>query len=237
MRQNEIVITLYQKESRRQKWFSKQSLSIWICIISLLISTICNFNIWAERNRIDSIIKNTIEMNKQIEKRLDQEKADCINKVMLINKSQKYNNTTKNEIQKFYTTENLNVELQQYAYEQCKSQGIPFDIFMGLMWKESKYDINAVSKDGRDKGICQIRESCHKEELERLGITDIMDPKQNIKAAVHILAPYVRQYEKESMHLALMCYNQGKGGAKTFWHRGIYSTNYSRDIVNFAKRI
>ncbi len=67
-------------------------------------------------------------------------------------------------------------------------------------------------------------------ELEEYGVTDIQhNPEDNIKAGAYLLGGFIEKYG--DYHLALMCYNCGEGGAQDLWSRGIYSTQYSWNVL------
>lgn len=138
---------------------------------------------------------------------------------------------------KIYHNIPLSAELQRYAYNICKEEDVPFDLLIGLIQRESSFNPDAISKDGHDFGLCQVRDINFPKLTEELGITDFMNPKNNIRAAVHILSPYIKKYGDESMHLVLMCYNQGESGAKESWKKNTYSTKYTWDIMKNSSEL
>ena len=135
---------------------------------------------------------------------------------------------------KIFESEALSAELQWYAKDLCDENGIDIKLFMALMWKESRYDPKVIG-GGRDYGLCQIRDSNHAYLEDKLNITDFLDPKQNMRAGVYMLVDAMTYYPDDSIHLALMVYNGGPEYARRLVSNGKYSSEYSREIVDYAK--
>lgn len=132
----------------------------------------------------------------------------------------------------------LSEELQIYTFNLCKDYNAPEDFYyliLAVMERESCFDVNAISdlnsNGTRDYGICQINSKYHDYFSELYGITDFMDPKQNIYCCFRILFDYYQDYKNEpTYNQILMCYNMGEGGAIDLNKTGVYSTPYSRWI-------
>lgn len=124
----------------------------------------------------------------------------------------------------------LSEELQVYTYETAVEYGIEdhYPLVLALMWVESRYKVNAISKSS-DYGIMQINKCNHSWLRDELGITDFLDPEQNIEAGIRMLSEYLLTYSTE--HKALMAYNMGVGGANKQWKKGNYTSSYSRKVV------
>ena len=119
-------------------------------------------------------------------------------------------------------------ELQEYTYYICQHSGIEFELTMAVMCTESDFDTEALSGTG-DYGLMQINEIALPELADKLGITDITDPYQNIRGGVYILGSYAEKYEDKA--LVLMAYNMGDYGASTLWEQGIHSTAYTEKVL------
>ena len=85
-------------------------------------------------------------------------------------------------------------ELQRYVREQAERQGVPFEIALAVIERESSYQPDAVSDTG-DFGLMQINVCNHRWLYEELGITDVMDPEQNIEAGLYILGQAFQKYD------------------------------------------
>ena len=71
--------------------------------------------------------------------------------------------------------------------------------------------------------------------LNQLGIDDILDGRQKVLAGVYLIQGFWHKYEDAGR--ALMCYNCGEGGAQNLWKQGVYSTYYSRTILDRAEQL
>lgn len=122
----------------------------------------------------------------------------------------------------------LSYELQEYTYYLCQAYYIDFNFVMALMFTESSFNAAAVSATN-DYGLMQINACNHKQLEDKLGITDIMEPYQNIRAGLYILRGLFEKYDDASR--VCMAYNLGEYGASVLWDKGIYSTSYSNKIL------
>lgn len=122
----------------------------------------------------------------------------------------------------------LDADLQQYTAEMCDLYEVPLELAYAVMQVESGYTVSATSSTG-DYGLMQIN-SINAEWLEsELGITDLLDARQNITAGCYILGQHLEQYEGDINH-ALMAYNLGTGGAAKAWNAGTRSTAYTDKV-------
>jgi hypothetical protein len=144
---------------------------------------------------------------------------------------------TKSNNQKIYNNIALSADLQKYAYATCKRYNVNYRVFIGLMSCENRYyNPNLISRTN-DYGLCQINKCNHKRLSKILGITNFLDSKQNILAGVFMLNEAYNAAPNHNSNLALMVYNMGYGGAKNSWNNGIYSTHYSRSILQKSETL
>lgn len=129
----------------------------------------------------------------------------------------------------------LSEELQQYTYDTCLVYGIEdyYEVVLAIMWKESTFNPDAVSNG--NYGLMQINQVNHSRLVDTLGIDDVLNPKDNIECGVYMLSTLIKDYD--DIHLALMAYNMGEGGAAEQWSRGNYTSYYSRDVIAKAESI
>ena len=97
-------------------------------------------------------------------------------------------------------------ELQRYIREQAERQDVPFEIALAVIERESSYQPDAVSDTG-DFGLMQINICNHRWLYEELGITDVMDPEQNIEAGLYILGQAFQKYEDMKPTIITTNYN------------------------------
>lgn len=112
--------------------------------------------------------------------------------------------------------------------DKCTKYDLDFTLVMGLISVESSFRPSVISKSN-DYGLMQINTCNHDWLAKRLGITDFLDPEQNVEAGCYMLSDLLRRYEDETK--ALMCYNLGEGGARKKWDAGVDSTAYSRKVL------
>ena len=112
--------------------------------------------------------------------------------------------------------------------------GICPELIQAIVEKESNYNENAVSSHGAI-GLMQVIPRWNQDRMDRLCITDLTDPYQNILCGTDLIAELADKYE--DLYLVLMCYNQGEyGGAIEQWENGQYS-DYAVSIVERAAEL
>lgn len=77
------------------------------------------------------------------------------------------------------------------------------ELIQAVCYKESSFRSDAVN--GNCVGIMQVSEEWHKDRMDRLGITDLMDMQGNMTVGVDYLSEIFIQYEDAGA--ALMKYN------------------------------
>ena len=122
----------------------------------------------------------------------------------------------------------LDDEIQQMIVEKCEEYDIDFAFTMAVIFRESSFKSNVISASN-DYGLMQINKINHEWLSDELGITNFLDPEQNVTAGLHMLSDLFEKYEYPS--LVLMAYNMGETGAKRLWVQGIYSTDYAEAIL------
>jgi soluble lytic murein transglycosylase-like protein len=125
----------------------------------------------------------------------------------------------------------LDDETQQMILEKSEQYNVDFAFTMALIFRESSFDSDVVSKSN-DYGLMQINKINHEWLSEELGITNFLDPEQNVTAGLYILHNLFEKYDDPT--LVLMAYNMGETGARRLWVQGIYSTDYAEDILQQA---
>lgn len=123
----------------------------------------------------------------------------------------------------------LDHELQDYIWGLCCAYDIEehYELVYAMIEQESNFVVNAVSYTN-DYGLMQINISNHRWLSADLGITDFLDPYQNVHAGIYIISALLHKYDRGP---ALMAYNLGEGGAAEMWRRGVYSTTYSEQVL------
>lgn len=127
-------------------------------------------------------------------------------------------------------------KMQVYTYCVCKQYGVRYDLVVALIEKESGYKFDKVGDDGHSIGYMQIYEECHRDRMERLNITDLTNPYQNVLVGIDYLSELIERYG--TIQDALAAYNYGEQGAKQhLWKNGIYVYEYNQTIMSRMKEI
>lgn len=97
--------------------------------------------------------------------------------------------------------------------EIAEMYGIDDDIIRAVIEIESHGDANAIGDNGNSFGLMQIQPQWHRERIDRLNVTDLLNPYQNVLVGTDILAELYKTYG--SWERALTAYNAGDPDADT----------------------
>lgn len=122
----------------------------------------------------------------------------------------------------------LDADLQQYTAEMCDLYEVPLELAYAVMQVESGYTVSATSSTG-DYGLMQINSINAGWLKDELGVTDLLDAGQNIKAGCYMLGSYLALYDGD-INRTMMAYNLGKSGAEKAWNAGTRSTAYTDKV-------
>ena len=128
----------------------------------------------------------------------------------------------------------LDEDLQDYILEVCHDYGVNHLIVLGMIEKESAFGPNVISDNEEAFGLMQIQPKWHQERMGRLGVTDILDPYQNVLVGVDYFAEML-SYDR-GIAWALMAYNGGATYANELTNEGVISS-YVTDVFDNAGRI
>lgn len=126
----------------------------------------------------------------------------------------------------------LDEEVQRHIIRLCEQNGIPPVVLIAMAYQESRFTPDAVGDNGNALGLLQIWPKWHGERMERLGVTDLLDPCQNVTVAVDLLAELLEQ--DKGLAWALMAYNMGASKANEFYSEGKVS-EYAACVLSAAE--
>lgn len=127
---------------------------------------------------------------------------------------------------------------QVYLWSICRDAGVDYYMALALIERESGYRYDATGDNGNSKGLMQVQERFHKDRMKAVNATDLYNPYDNMRVAVHFLKEIQDRYlDNSGAHCVLMVYNMGATGANRLWAEGIYSTAYTRQILQRAQEI
>lgn len=101
----------------------------------------------------------------------------------------------------------LSDDFQAYVTDVCDTYGLDVRIMYGVMWQESRFTPDVIGDHGQSYGLCQIKRKWHEDRIARLGVTDLMDARQNVLVACDYLAELLGTYG--SYEKALTAYRYG----------------------------
>lgn len=131
----------------------------------------------------------------------------------------------------------LSPALQDHIFNLCAEYEIEPEIVIAIIKNESDFDSAAIGDSGNSLGLMQIFEKHHEDRIEKLGVTDLLDPAQNVAVGVDYLAELIKAYDG-NIEKALVAYNAGRTGAyNNFFSKGIYKSKYSRKVLENAENI
>lgn len=126
----------------------------------------------------------------------------------------------------------LSHELQDYI--RGNEYGLDLALVLAVIEVESDYTSDVISETN-DYGLMQINAVNHDWLANEYGLTDMLNPYQNLDAGMLMLSMAIDQ--ASSMHGALMVYNCGLSGAQELWAEGVDETEYSRKVLDKYEEI
>ena len=117
----------------------------------------------------------------------------------------------------------LSEELQDYLIGTARSYGLDPALVIAVIWRESCYQVDAVGDAGQAIGLMQIQPRWHQERMDRLGVTDLTDPRNNILVGCDILSEVIGQY--------------GVTGGLTYYRWGRVDADgaYAAEVLQYAE--
>lgn len=123
----------------------------------------------------------------------------------------------------------LSADLQKFTILTAHAYDIEPALVFAVMKKESRFDTEAYYLG--NYGLMQINHINHSWLTEEIGVTDFMNPEQNVEAGCYILSMLTEKYG--DIDKVLMAYNLGEGSAQSMWKDGITETHYSKTVREY----
>lgn len=139
-------------------------------------------------------------------------------------------------VRKYYDVP-LSDDLQDHIALLCEKYHIDPAIVTAMIFKESTYRSHLLGDGGKSYGLMQVQKRWHEERMDKLGVTDLFDPFQNVTVGIDILAGHIEAYDG-NVEMALVAYNMGTTGARrNCFSKGVYSSKYSRAVLEKAEEL
>lgn len=127
----------------------------------------------------------------------------------------------------------LSAELQEYICEvSARYELNPLPVY-AIMWRESGFKADALRVTSKEHsvGMMQVNILWHKERMDKLGVTDIYDPYQNIKVGIDYFVELLSWREDTTLEWAFMAYNGGPSYADEMTAKGQLS-EYAKSVMD-----
>ncbi len=125
-------------------------------------------------------------------------------------------------------------DVQRHIMLTCEQYEIDPAIILAMIQRESRYKASAIGDSGKSFGLLQIQKRWHTERMDKLGITDLLDPLQNVTVGIDYLAELMDR--GRGIEWALMAYNGGPSYANKLAAKGIVST-YAQAILDNSQAL
>lgn len=200
------------REERRARAREQMLTIIGVCLfllVALLATTVCAESLSEEK---PEIVQSTDDG------RLPGDDVPAIERCYL----------TENEVQEDFENEKIEAALLEMGYFRddipldyetqacllaaCDESGVPFELALAVVRKESTYQ-NITGDGGDSVGYMQVQPKWHQERMRRLGVTDLTQPLANFRVGCDYLAELMDKYPTEE---ALTAYNSGKPGKSDY---------------------
>lgn len=119
----------------------------------------------------------------------------------------------------------LDAEMQEWIWNYCNDKNISPALVMAIIERESSCNSACIGDYGNSFGYMQIYKKWHIDRMEKLGVTDLLDGKQNIKVGVDYLLELFS--ENPDATWVLNAYNGGRAYANRK-----SDTDYSVDVLD-----
>ena len=114
----------------------------------------------------------------------------------------------------------LRARIAAIVDRECRAQGVPVELVLSLIARESGFRADAISKKAGGNcsyGLMQVNPgtSAHPRLLWKYSLTDLMRPENNIHEGVAILKAYMDRSSNTAEALGRYCGSQGMAEYKT----------------------
>ena len=123
------------------------------------------------------------------------------------------------------------IDENQWTYIQnvCESYDVSPYIIASMIYYESSWKSDA--ENGTCEGLMQISSKWHKDRMQKLNVTDLEVPEQNILIGTDYFNELIKEYKQPE--LALMKYN-GTKNAEQLYRQGKI-TDYAKKVLETAE--
>lgn len=111
----------------------------------------------------------------------------------------------------------LSADLQEHISRLCDKYSVDMPLVLAIIGQESNYNAGVLGDGGNSIGLMQIQPQHHQKRMDKLGVTDLTDPYQNVAVGIDLLAE-------------LMSENKGTEWVVTAYNAGAETADYNKAI-------
>jgi soluble lytic murein transglycosylase-like protein len=127
-----------------------------------------------------------------------------------MNKDETADTAVSSETQASRNFENIPASFEQLIHDASEKYGVDEGLISAVIQAESNFNPSAVSSAGA-QGLMQLMPAT----ASSLGVTDPLDPAQNVNGGVKLLSQLLDRYDGNTS-LALAAYNAGPGAVAAY---------------------
>ena len=114
----------------------------------------------------------------------------------------------------------FDIETQKEIIKICSEFGFSYELILGIISVESSFRPGVIGDNGKSFGLMQIQPRWWDETMEREGVTNLLDPLQNVRCGCAILRELKDKYGTE--YKALQAYNTGRPNTTNGYAEKVY---------------
>lgn len=105
----------------------------------------------------------------------------------------------------------LDHEVQAFVIRACEELNMNPAVIIAMIDQESDFREDCVGDNGEAVGLMQIQQKWHLERMDKLGVTDLTNPLQNVAVGIDYLAELIDK--GNGLEWAVAAFNAGATGA------------------------
>ena len=114
----------------------------------------------------------------------------------------------------------FDLDTQKEIIKICSEYGFSYELILGMISVESSFRPGVIGDGGNSFGLMQIQPRWWSAVMEREGVTNLLDPLQNIRCGCAILRELKDKYGTE--YRALQAYNTGRPNTNNGYAEKVY---------------
>lgn len=121
----------------------------------------------------------------------------------------------------------LDLDTQKEIINICSEYDISYELILGMISVESTFRPGVLGDGGNSFGLMQIQPRWWSETMTREGVTDLLDPLQNVRCGCAIMRELIDKYDTE--YRALQAYNTGRPDSNNGYADKVF--NYVDNLI------